>query len=194
MAYANKNDFDNAIADYTIAIKLRPDADAPYYNRGIAYFNKGEFNNAMHVDYTAALRINPHHASTYYNRGNAHFNKGEFDEAITDFAKAMDVLIHTMPMPVTIAAAVYSGKGEFDLAIRNYNSAIGLNPQLDLAYYNRGMARLTSERMGKAKVDLMNAKRIGMDIVALFHNLVTKALRNLISNLVLSCQKTLHIS
>ena len=168
IAYANKNDFDNAIADYTIATKLRPDADAPYYNRGIAYFNKGEFNNAI-TDYTAALRINPHHASTYYNRGNAYFNKGEFDEAIRDYARAIRIDPYHANA-YNNSGSVYSGKGEFDLAIKNYNAAIGLNPQLDLAYYNRGMAWLHQREWAKAKVDLMTAKRIGMDIIAAFHN------------------------
>ena len=168
IAYANKNDFDNAIADYTITIKLRPDSDAPYYNRGIAYFNKGEFNNAI-ADYTAALRINPHHASAYYNRGNAYFNKGEFDEAITDYAKAIRIDPYHANA-YNNSGSVYTGKGEFDLAIKNYNAAIELNPQLDLAYYNRGVAWLHQREWAKAKVDLMTAKRIGMDIIAAFHN------------------------
>ncbi len=168
IAYANKNDFDNAIADYTIAIKLRPDADAPYYNRGIAYFNKGEFNNAI-TDYTAALRINPYHVSTYYNRGNAYFNKREFDEAIADYARTIRIDPYHANA-YNNSGSVYSRKGEFDLAIRNYNTAIELNPQLDLAYYNRGVVWLHQREWAKAKVDLMTAKRIGMDIIAAFHN------------------------
>ena len=168
IAHAGKNDFDNAIADYTIAIKLRPDSDAPYYNRGIAYFNKGEFNNAI-TDYTTALRINPRHASAYYNRGNAYFNKGEFDEAITDYARALRIDPYHANA-YNNSGSVYSGKGEFDLAIKNYDAAIELDPQLDLAYYNRGVAWLHQREWAKAKVDLMTAKRIGMDVIAAFHN------------------------
>ncbi|RKU15246.1 hypothetical protein C6500_21405 [Candidatus Poribacteria bacterium] len=168
IAYTNKNDFDNAIADYTIAMKLRPDSDDPYYNRGNAYLTKGDFEKAI-TDYTTAARINPHHASTYYNRGIAYFNKGEFDEAITDYTRAIRIDPYHANA-YNNRGSVYSGKGEFDLAIRNYNTAIELNPRLDLAYYNRGVARLHQREWAKAKVDLMNAKRIGMDIVALFHN------------------------
>ena len=168
IAHADINDFDNAIADYTIAIKLRPDSDAPYYNRGIAYFNKGEFNNAI-TDYTTALRINPRHASAYYNRGNAYFNKGEFDEAITDYARALRIDPYHANA-YNNSGSVYSGKGEFDLAIKNYDAAIELDPQLDLAYYNRGVAWLHQREWAKAKVDLMTAKRIGMDVIAAFHN------------------------
>ena len=168
IAHAGKNDFDNAIADYTIAIKLRPDSDAPYYNRGIAYFNKGEFNDAI-TDYTTALRINPRHASAYYNRGNAYFNKGEFDEAITDYARALRIDPYHANA-YNNSGSVYSGKGEFDLAIKNYDAATELDPQLDLAYYNRGVAWLHQREWAKAKVDLMTAKRIGMDVIAAFHN------------------------
>ena len=168
IAHAGKNDFDNAIADYTIAIKLRPDSDAPYYNRGIAYFNKGEFNDAI-TDYTTAIQINPRHASAYYNRGNAYFNKGEFDEAITDYARALRIDPYHANA-YNNSGSVYSGKGEFDLAIKNYDAAIELDPQLDLAYYNRGVVWLHQREWAKAKVDLMTAKRIGMDIIAAFHN------------------------
>ena len=168
IAHAGKNDFDNAIADYTIAIKLRPDSDAPYYNRGIAYFNKGEFNDAI-TDYTTAIQINPRHASAYYNRGNAYFNKGEFDEAITDYARALRIDPYHANA-YNNSGSVYSGKGEFDLAIKNYDAAIELDPQLDLAYYNRGEAWLHQREWAKAKVDLMTAKRIGMDVIAAFHN------------------------
>ena len=168
IAHAGKNDFDNAIADYTIAIKLSPDSDAPYYNRGIAYFNKGEFNNAI-TDYTTAIQINLRHASAYYNRGNAYFNKGEFDEAITDYARALRIDPYHANA-YNNSGSVYSGKGEFDLAIKNYDAAIELDPQLDLAYYNRGVAWLHQREWAKAKVDLMTAKRIGMDVIAAFHN------------------------
>ena len=168
IAHAGKNDFDNAIADYTIAIKLRPDSDAPYYNRGIAYFNKGEFNDAI-TDYTTAIQINPRHASAYYNRGNAYFNKGEFDEAITDYARALRINPYHANA-YNNSGSVYSRKGEFDLAIKNYNAAIELNPQLDLAYYNRGVVWLHQKEWEKAKTDLITAKKMGMDIIASFRN------------------------
>ena len=45
-----------------------------------------------------------------------------------------------------------------------------MNPQLALAYYNRGAVWLHLQEWDKAKTDLITAKKIGMDIVASFHN------------------------
>jgi Flp pilus assembly protein TadD len=65
-AHLNKGDIDQAIADYTEAIRLDPyDAEA-YNGRGFAYGSKGEYDRAI-ADYTEAIRLNPNYA-----------NKGEY--------------------------------------------------------------------------------------------------------------------
>ena len=45
-----------------------------------------------------------------------------------------------------------------------------MNPQLDLAYYNRGEVWLRQKEWDKAKTDFTIAKQLGMDITAMFHN------------------------
>ena len=39
-----------------------------YYNRGFAYEEKGEHDQAI-ADYTEAIRLKPDYAEAYYNRG-----------------------------------------------------------------------------------------------------------------------------
>ena len=53
-------------------------------------------------------------------------------------------------------------------AIKDYNSAIGLNPGLALAYYNRGVAWLRFGEWERAESDLMTAKEKGIDIITEF--------------------------
>jgi tetratricopeptide (TPR) repeat protein len=50
--------FDNAITDYTKAIKLCPDEASLYYRRGVAYSGKGNVKKAA-ADYREALRRAP---------------------------------------------------------------------------------------------------------------------------------------
>ena len=58
VAYMSKQDFDNAITDFTEVIRLNPkDADA-YGGRGTSYRKKGSFDNAI-ADLTQAIRLNP---------------------------------------------------------------------------------------------------------------------------------------
>jgi len=65
------------------------DAEA-YYNRGVSYGKKGEYDRAI-ADFTKALEINPRLAQAYYNRGVAYERKGEYDQAIADYTNALEL-------------------------------------------------------------------------------------------------------
>ena len=65
----------------------------------------------------------------------------------------------------------YLRKGDLDKTIEDTtNKAIELDGKLSNAYYNRAEARLRLKEWDKAKTDLATAKKLGMDIVAAFHN------------------------
>jgi tetratricopeptide (TPR) repeat protein len=57
-AYYDQDDYDRAIADYSQAVRLRPDFAKAFINRGLAYEEKEMFDQAV-ADYRAALRIAP---------------------------------------------------------------------------------------------------------------------------------------
>ncbi len=60
--------YDDAIAAYTQAIRLKPNYANVYYNRGIAKHKLGQHRAAL-ADFDAAIRLNPDDADAYYNRG-----------------------------------------------------------------------------------------------------------------------------
>ena len=45
--------------------------EVAYYNQGLAYFNKGQYDKAI-SDTSKAIEINPRDADAYNNRGNAY--------------------------------------------------------------------------------------------------------------------------
>ena len=168
VAYSKKGEVELAIKDYTKAIELKPDDPNTYYGRGNIYYEKGDYDRAI-KDYTKAIELKPDLASAYINRGNAYGNIGNYDLAIEDHTKAIE-LNPNSANAYNNRGVAYGEKDETDCAIENYTKAIELNPNHDIAYYNRGIVWLHLQKWNKAKADLTTAKRLGMDIIAMFHN------------------------
>jgi tetratricopeptide (TPR) repeat protein len=87
-AYDDKGLYDQAIADATRVIALKPDNAVAYNNRGNAYANKGLYDQAI-ADYTQAIALKSDDAIAYQNRGIAYEDKGSRDQAIADYRAAL---------------------------------------------------------------------------------------------------------
>ena len=61
-----------------------------YYNRGIAYSEKGEVERAVE-DYTQAIALKPDYADAYYSRGGAFLRLGEREKAEADLTTARNM-------------------------------------------------------------------------------------------------------
>src|SRR5258708_5872736 len=86
--FADAGDFDNAIADYTEALRLNPQNTDAFNNRGLVYVDKGDLDNAI-ADYSEAIRLEPTFDIAYSNRGIAYRENSDFDNAMADFAEAL---------------------------------------------------------------------------------------------------------
>ena len=82
--------YHKAIGHYTEAIKLKYDLIEAYNNRGTAYVDTGNFDDAIR-DYNKAIDLEPKYANAYHNRGTAYRNKGNFDKAIEDYNRAIEL-------------------------------------------------------------------------------------------------------
>ena len=67
---------------------MKSDYAEAYHNRGVAYGNKGDFDQAIQ-DFNEAIKLNPNYAEAYNNRGVAYRIKGNFEQAIQDFNEAI---------------------------------------------------------------------------------------------------------
>jgi tetratricopeptide (TPR) repeat protein len=61
-----------------------------YNNRGTAYGEKGQYDQAI-SDFNRAIEINPRYTMAYNNRGIVYRLKGRYDQAISDFNKAIGI-------------------------------------------------------------------------------------------------------
>lgn len=86
-AYAKKNEFAQAVSDYSLAIKIKRDYTKAYVYRGRAYGAMGDYKKAL-FDYEQAIRIDPHNAEAFYNRAKTFFSAKEYDKSWEDVNKA----------------------------------------------------------------------------------------------------------
>ena len=136
LAYAK--DYYDAIKLYREALKIKPNWDWAYNNRGCAYDNLGQNERAIQ-DYDKAIELNPNGAKAYNNRGLAYAKLGQYERAIQDFDKAIELNPNLYQAYYNRGNAYYD-LGQYERAIQDFNKAIELNPNFADAYYNRGNA------------------------------------------------------
>ena len=97
MAYYNRGvqkilnqELDDAIADFSEAIRINPDYAEAYVNRGSARSRLKQYQVAID-DYDKTIDINPDLAEAYANRGAAKVQLGGIDEAQSDFKMALEL-------------------------------------------------------------------------------------------------------
>jgi Flp pilus assembly protein TadD len=83
--------YDQAIAEYAIAIELKPDYAEAYNDRGFAYYLKGDFVRAI-SDYTRAIELRPNYPKAYNSRGVAYMQGGYgAAKSVPDFDRAIEL-------------------------------------------------------------------------------------------------------
>lgn len=80
---------DQAIEYCTNSINLEPSRYESIINRGVAYFNIGDYHQALN-DFSSALEFGEIPLA-YSNRGNAHMKLSEYQEAVDDYQKSLDL-------------------------------------------------------------------------------------------------------
>ena len=169
VTYGKKGKYDQAIQNFSEAIKLKPDFVDAYYNRGNAYLKKGDLDQGIQ-DLNRVIELKPDDAAAYYTRGLAYGQKSWHDHAIQDFNKTIKLKPDFVEAYYTRGIA-YVQKGWHYHAIQDFNETIKLKPDFTIAYYSRGIAWLHLGKWDKAKSDLTTAKNMGADVISVFHHL-----------------------
>lgn len=140
---------DRFTATRILALLANVDADT-YVNRGMAYKNEGDLDQAI-KDFTKALELGPTDtalARILFQRGHTYFEKGDYDKAFKDFDQAIeldDFTIRALPT---------------EYNVKDHNKAIEVNPDDADAYVRRGAVYDLLGDDEKAIVDYRTALQI----------------------------------
>jgi tetratricopeptide (TPR) repeat protein len=151
-AHADRQDFDQAIADYGEALSRNPTQPVVYYNRAAAWRLKGDYDKAI-ADYDRAITLNPRYEDAFVNRGIAYAGKGDTERAISEFTTAL-MLDANDATAYRNRGDAYVDKGDFALAREDYDEAIRRAPGDADAHRSRGYLHFYAGDFAAASDDL----------------------------------------
>jgi tetratricopeptide (TPR) repeat protein len=157
-AHLDRNEYDQAIAVLSEAIRLAPtNADAPSL-RGQAYHLKGDYDRAI-ADSSDALRHNPRLVAAWFNRGECCRMKNLHDRAIADCTEAVR-LDPRYTLAYGTRGAALASKKQYTAAVRDFSEALRLDPKYAFAWFNRGEAQRMRGKLDRAIADCTEAIRL----------------------------------
>lgn len=115
-----------------------------YYQRGIAAYNKGEYDRAI-VWYNDGLKKFPGHFMMTSFRGNANLAKGKNQEAESDYTNSLELTSH---LAVELNKAL-NYKDESAISQKNLSTAT-----IAYVYSNRAEARINLNKLKEAETDI----------------------------------------
>jgi tetratricopeptide (TPR) repeat protein len=121
---------------YSEAIELDPRDYHSYNNRGLAFEELGQYEEAM-KDFNKAIDLDPQEAYAYNNRGIVYRKLGQFEAAFEDYNKTIELDPQYADTYYNRGYG-YERLGQNEKAIRDYTKAIELDPQNAGNYYARG--------------------------------------------------------
>jgi tetratricopeptide (TPR) repeat protein len=168
--YTKLTKYDNAIDDYSAAIKLDNQDAFAYTNRADLYTSQKDFDLAK-ADYDKLLAIDKTDAETYVNRGWMYAEAGQYDKAVQDADTALridpknDDALNTRGYAQLRQAKGDSASDKALLAnaVADFTKAIAISPDSGEYYYHRSLAESKLGQAEKSQADAGKAIELGYE-------------------------------
>ncbi|WP_427160757.1 tetratricopeptide repeat protein [Aliinostoc sp. HNIBRCY26] len=153
-----KKDSLGAVASFSQAIRLSPQAEEPYYHRANSYYNLGNYQAAV-VDYTEVIRQNTgkfgFSRDAYWNRARAYEKLGEKQQAIADLSQLIGDS-STNAEEYLLRGKMHKDLGNKKSAKADYQAAEKLLQQYVSGNFGSGMTDVRYQQMlEQVRVDLL---------------------------------------
>ena len=135
-SYAVKQQYDQAIADYSACLRADPGYLDAYLHRGAAYAELKKYELAA-ADYGALIAASPYLEIGYLERGALYGRTQNLDAAIADFGSVVRILPQSSD-GYLLRGDVYRRKSEYAKALADENKALDIDAKLPEAYFARG--------------------------------------------------------
>jgi len=162
-----QGNLEEAIAEYSEAIRLTPELAVAYNNRGVTYAVLGQQQQAIQ-DLDQAIQLDLNYIDAYNNRGYAYVSLGQFERAVEDFDAAIS-LVHRPHFALFYnnRGYAYVSLGQFERAVEDFDAALRLNPSDPVVYNHRALAYAYLGKYEEAQRDVDRMVELGGDATVL---------------------------
>ncbi len=160
-SYKKEGKFQEAVNDFTEAIKLDSTDGRSYFNRGLTY-QLLQNNGAALADFNIAIKLNPDEAMLYNTRSQIKYILGDLEGSEADCLMCIELDGNNVDARNTLATISFSRK-QYDVCERYLNEAIIIKPDFAVAFKNRGLLFSQTGRMTEACADFISASNFGSE-------------------------------
>jgi protein O-mannosyl-transferase len=168
-ALVEKGSLDDAIAQFRIALQIKPDYATAHYNFGNALVQKRDMNGAI-LEYQSALQSKPDYVEAHNNLANVFIQTGKVGEAISQFRDALKIEPDRAAAHYNLANALFQS-GNVDEAISQFQKTLQIEPGHAGARNNLGLALLQKGNVNEAISKFQKALDIGPKRAEAHYNL-----------------------
>ncbi len=154
VGWSAQGEYGKAIQDFKEAINSDSNNAIAYYDIANAYTITHDYKQAI-KNYDEAIRLHPKYVNAFSNRCFVYNTMGLYDRAIEDCNNAIVLSSRTKAKAFVGLANAYSQKRDHDQAMKNYDEAIGLDPNNISAIIGQGKVYLHmgNDTLALAKFD-----------------------------------------
>ena len=157
MLAARKN-YQAAIDEFSLAIKIDSQLIEPVVARGAAYQKSGDFDRAV-ADYSQVIEREPLNTLAVINRADIYCReKKDVDRAFAEFQRFAS--LKDSDYLYEIRGYCYETQSKYDEALSDYNRALELDSKEPSTYFRRGVIYLRRSELDKAVQDFSENIRL----------------------------------
>jgi len=160
--YHLKEDLDEALEHYEIAVNEKPDIIEAQTGMGQIYLEKNDLEKAL-FHCNRALELDPKHSDAYLNLGYIKCKQGELNTSLHYFAYVIELIGDNLEAHLGLGN-VYQIQNDFDNAISCYETALEMNDRCVEAYSNLGIIYTKQGEFKKALDYIKQAMTISFEV------------------------------